>query len=222
MIIKIISVLISYLIGAIPFSFIIGKANGHDVRKEGSANPGASNVLRLCGKKAGILAYFCDIGKGMIAVLIPSFILKGQNNILIICAVAAIIGHVFSIFLGFKGGKGVATSAGTMFMLAPISLIITMIFFFIGLFSSKKTVAIGSTVGAIMFPIVLSFLYFKFNFLYKIFFNIDYKFLLPITILLALFIIIKHIPNYKRLLKGEENSFSKKYTFKIRLVFLKV
>ena len=146
----------------------------------------------------------------MIAVLIPSFILKGQNNILIICAVAAIIGHVFSIFLGFKGGKGVATSAGTMFMLAPISLIITMIFFFIGLFSSKKTVAIGSTVGAIMFPIVLTVLYFKFNFLYKIFFNIDYKLLLPITILLALFIIIKHIPNYKRLLKGEENSFSKK------------
>lgn len=210
MIVKIISVLISYLIGAIPFSFIIGKANGHDVRKEGSTNPGASNVLRLCGKKAGILAYFCDIGKGMIAVLIPSFILKGQNNILIICAVAAIIGHVFSIFLGFKGGKGVATSAGTMFMLAPISLIITMIFFFIGLFASKKTVAIGSTVGAIMFPIVLSFLYFKVNFLYKIFFNIDYKLLLPITILLALFIIIKHIPNYKRLLKGEENSFSKK------------
>ncbi|TXJ54614.1 glycerol-3-phosphate 1-O-acyltransferase [Brachyspira aalborgi] len=210
MIVKIISVLISYLIGAIPFSFIIGKANGHDVRKEGSTNSGASNVLRLCGKKAGILAYFCDIGKGMIAVLIPSFILKGENNILIVCAVAAIIGHVFSIFLGFKGGKGVATSAGTMFMLAPISLIITMIFFFIGLFASKKTVAIGSTVGAIMFPIVLSFLYFKVNFLYKIFFNIDYKLLLPITILLALFIIIKHIPNYKRLLKGEENSFSKK------------
>ena len=206
----IISVLISYLIGSIPFSFIIGKANGHDVRHEGSSNPGASNVLRLCGKKAGILAYFCDIGKGIIAVLIPSFILKGQNNILIICGVAAIIGHVFSIFLGFKGGKGVATSAGTMFMLAPISLIITMIFFFIGLFASKKTVAIGSTVGAIMFPIVLSVLYFKVNFLYKIFFNIDYRFLLPITILLALFIIVKHIPNYKRLLKGKENSFSKK------------
>ena len=206
----IISVLISYLIGAIPFSFIIGKSNGHDVRHEGSANPGASNVLRLCGKKAGILAYFCDIGKGIIAVLIPSVIWKGQNNILILCGVSAIIGHVFSIFLGFKGGKGVATSAGTMFMLAPISLIITMIFFFIGLFASKKTVAIGSTVGAIMFPIVLSVLYFKINFLYRIFFNIDYKFLLPITILLALFIIIKHIPNYKRLLKGEENSFSKK------------
>lgn len=206
----IISVLISYLIGAIPFSFIIGRANGHDVRHEGSCNPGASNVLRLCGKKAGILAYFCDIGKGMIAVLIPSLILKGEKNILIICAVAAIVGHVFSIFLSFKGGKGVATSAGSMFMLAPISLIITMIFFFIGLFASKKIVAIGSTVGAIMFPIVLTFLYFKINFLYRIFFNLDYKFLLPITILLALFIIIKHIPNYKRLLKGEENSFSKK------------
>lgn len=205
----IITVLISYFIGAIPFSFIIGKANGHDVRKEGSKNPGASNVLRVCGKKAGIIAYCCDIGKGMIAVLIPSFILKGYGDILIICAIASIIGHVFSIFLGFKGGKGVATSAGSMFMLAPISLSITMIFFFIGLFISKKTVAIGSTIGALAFPIVLTVLYFKINFLYRIFFNIDYKFLLPIAVLLALFIIIKHIPNYKRLLKGEENRFSK-------------
>ncbi|AGA66339.1 putative GTP-binding protein [Brachyspira pilosicoli WesB] len=215
MIIKIlISVVVSYIIGAIPFSFIIGKVNGHDVRKEGSCNPGASNVLRVCGKKAGIAAYICDIGKGMIAVIIPSFILSDiiltHSYILIVCAVASILGHVFSIFLGFKGGKGVATSAGSMFMLAPISLLITMIFFFIGLFASRKTVAIGSTFGALAFPIVLSFLYFKANFLYRIFFNVNYIALFPITILLAVFIIIKHIPNYKRILKGEENSFSKK------------
>ena len=217
MIIKIIiSILISYIIGAIPFSFIIGKINGHDVRKEGSCNPGASNVLRVCGKKekAGIAAYICDIGKGMIAVVIPSFILSGiistHSYILVACAVASILGHAFSIFLGFKGGKGVATSAGSMFMLAPISLIITMVFFFIGLFASRKTVAIGSTFGAVAFPIVLSLLYFKVNFLYRIFFNINFIVLLPIAILLAIFIIIKHIPNYKRMLKGEENSFSKK------------
>ncbi|WP_295155352.1 glycerol-3-phosphate 1-O-acyltransferase PlsY [uncultured Brachyspira sp.] len=209
----IISILVSYIVGAIPFSFIIGKINGYDIRKEGSCNPGASNVLRVCGKKAGIAAYICDIGKGMAAVLISSFILSSvissHSYILAACAVASILGHVFSIFLGFKGGKGVAVSAGSMFMLAPISLIITMVFFFIGLFISKKTVAIGSTFGALAFPIVLSLLYFKFNFLYRIFFNINYMTLLPITIFLAIFIIIKHIPNYKRMLKGEENSFSK-------------
>lgn len=212
MTIKIImSILISYLIGAIPFSFIIGKLNGHDVRKEGSNNPGASNVLRVCGKKAGILAYFCDIGKGMIAVLIPSFILDNSYSyILILCAVSSILGHVYPIFLLFKGGKGVATSAGSMFMLAPFSLLITMLFFFIGLFASKKTVAVGSTLAAISFPIIMSILYFKFNFLYVYFFNIEYRFLIIVSILLALFIIIKHIPNYKRMLKGEENSFSKK------------
>lgn len=215
MIIKVlISIVISYLIGAIPFSFIIGKINGYDVRKEGSCNPGASNVLRVCGKKAGIAAYICDIGKGMIAVIVPSFILSDiiltHSYILVFCAVASILGHVFSIFLGFKGGKGVATSAGSMFMLAPVSLIITMVFFFIGLFTSRKTVAIGSTVAALAFPIVLSLLYFKANFLYRIFFNVNYVVLLPIAILLAIFIIIKHIPNYKRILKGEENSFSKK------------
>lgn len=215
MIVKVlISIVISYIIGAIPFSFIIGKMNGHDVRKEGSCNPGASNVLRVCGKKAGIAAYVCDIGKGMIAVIVPAFILSDiiltHSYILIFCAVASILGHVFSIFLGFKGGKGVAASAGSMFMLAPVSLLITMIFFFIGLFASKKTVAIGSTLGALSFPVVLSLLYFKANFLYRIFFNVNYIALLPIAILLAIFIIIKHIPNYKRMLKGEENSFSKK------------
>ena len=212
MILKIIlSIIISYLIGAIPFSFIIGKMNGHDVRKEGSYNPGASNVLRVCGKKAGIFAYILDIGKGIIAVFIPSIILSNiidtHSYILLICAVSSILGHVFSIFLGFKGGKGVATSAGSMFMIAPISLLITMIFFFIGLFISKKTVAIGSTFAAILFPVVLSFLYFKINFLYRIFFNINYIILLPISILLAIFIIIKHIPNYRRIIEGRENKF---------------
>lgn len=212
MILKIIlSIIISYLIGAIPFSFIIGKMNGHDVRKEGSYNPGASNVLRVCGKKAGIFAYILDIGKGILAVFIPSIILSNiidtHSYILLICAVSSILGHVFSIFLGFKGGKGVATSAGSMFMIAPISLLITMIFFFIGLFISKKTVAIGSTFAAILFPVVLSFLYFKINFLYKIFFNINYIILLPISILLAIFIIIKHIPNYRRIIEGRENKF---------------
>lgn len=207
----ILPVIISYLIGSIPFSYIIGKAKGIDVTKEGSKNPGASNVLRLCGKKAGALAYTCDIGKGIIAVYISSLLVPyDKSYILVISAIAAILGHIYPIFLGFKGGKGVATSAGVMFMLAPISLLITMVFFFIGLFASKKTVAIGSTAGAIAFPIVLSVLRFFAPSIYAIFFNIDYKILLPIAIALAVFIIIKHIPNYKRILKGEENSFSKK------------
>ncbi len=215
MILKIIlSVLVSYLIGSIPFSFIIGKINGHDVRKEGSLNSGASNVLRVCGKKAGIAAYICDIGKGIISVSAASFILSdiisSHSYILAVCAASSILGHVFSVFLGFKGGKGVATSAGSMFMLAPVNLLITMVFFFIGLFASKKTVAVGSTIGAAVFPVILSILYFKANFLYRLFFNINYKVMLPIGILLAAFIIIKHIPNYKRMLKGEENAFSKK------------
>lgn len=207
----IIPLIISYLIGSIPFSYIIGKANGVDVREEGSKNPGASNVLRLCGKKAGTLAYICDIGKGILAIYISSLLIDyNRSFILVIAAVAAILGHIFPIFLGFKGGKGVATSAGVMFMLAPITLIIAMIFFFIGLFASKKTVAIGSTTGAVSFPIVLTILRFFAPSLYKIFFNVDYKLLFPISVLLVIFIIIKHIPNYKRILKGEENSFSKK------------
>lgn len=209
----IISLLISYIIGAIPFAVIIASANGKNIFEEGSKNPGSSNVLRVCGKKAGILCYFLDISKGAVAVLIPAlFIIKTSDYswVLILCAVFSILGHVYSVFLKFRGGKGVATAAGSMFMLAPVSLLITMIFFFAGLFVSKKTVAIGSTVGVIAFPLILTALNFNANFLYRFFFNVEYKYLICVAILLALFIIIKHIPNYKRMLKGEENSFEKK------------
>lgn len=204
----IISILAAYIIGAIPFSYIIGKANGVDVTKEGSKNPGASNVLRTCGKKAGILAYILDIGKGMLAVFIIYKILPADKTLFIVIAgFVSIVGHIYSVFLGFKGGKGVATSAGVMFMLAPVSILIAMVFFALGLILSKKVVAVGSTVAAIAFPFVLTALH-KFSpFLFKFFFNINYIYLLCVSIILALVIIIKHIPNYKRLLSGKENRF---------------
>ncbi len=213
MINSIISVLCSYLIGAIPFSFIIAKANKVNIFEAGSGNPGASNVLRTVGKKAGILAYFCDIGKGMVAIAIAYNIMKGDiymSPTLVICAIAVIIGHMYSIFLKFRGGKGVAAGCGVMLMLCPISILSALVFFFIGLVLSKKVIAVGSTCAAIMLPVFLSIYHFYVPVLYKPFFNIEYKYLLPTTILVMLFIIVKHIPNYKRLLKGQENSFGKK------------
>ncbi len=204
------AIIISYLVGSIPFSYVIGKANGVDIRFAGSNNPGASNVLRCCGKRAGILAYMLDIGKGMLAVFITYLLLGNSSLILVASGFTAILGHVFSVFLSFKGGKGVATSAGVMFVLAPVSILISLIFFFIGLFLSKKTVAIGSTSAAIAFPIVLTLINRFAPNLFQYFFGIDYIYLLIVSILVVIFIIFKHIPNYKRMIKGEEKSFSKK------------
>lgn len=207
---NIVVVVCAYLIGAIPFSYIIGRFCGIDIRLHGSKNPGASNVLRCCGKCAGILAYITDIGKGMVAIVVAHSVVGNNSLVLVVSAFLAILGHVFPIFLGFKGGKGVATSAGVMIVLAPVASLICIVFFFLGFFLSKKVVAIGSTVAALAFPITLSFLY-KFSpSLAKLFFGIEYIYILSVSLLIAIFIVVKHIPNYKRLLKGEENAFSKK------------
>lgn len=203
-------IILSYLIGSIPFSYIIGKVSGVDIRLHGSKNPGASNVLRCCGRRAGILAYIADIGKGMVAIFIAYSFVGSDSLVLVVSAFAAILGHVFPVFLGFKGGKGVATSAGVMIILTPVASVICVIFFFIGLFLSKKVVAIGSTLAALVFPIVITLVYRFTPNLAKLFFGIEYIYILSVSILIAIFIVVKHIPNYKRLLEGKENAFSKK------------
>lgn len=209
----IITIVLSYIIGAIPFSFIIGKMNGVNVLKEGSCNPGASNVLRTAGKSAGILAYISDIGKGIISVSLINIIFGDMPNLsylLIISGASAMLGHIYSVFLAFKGGKGVATACGVMFILAPISLLASLIFFFIGLLASKKMVAVGSTVAAVSFPIMLTVFRFFCYPLYKLFYNVEYVYLMPAASILMILIIIKHIPNYKRMIEGKEHGFQKK------------
>ncbi len=209
----IISILSSYLIGSIPFAYIIARSKGIDIFSVGSGNCGASNVLRVVGKKEGILAYFTDISKGALAIIIAYFVVRDLPNmslILVVCALSAVVGHIFSVFLKFRGGKGVAVACGAMFMLCPISLLSALVFFAIGLVVSKKVIAIGSTFAAITFPIFITIYHFYVPMLYKPFFNLEYKYIMPFISLLMLFIIIKHIPNYKRLLAGKENSFGKK------------
>lgn len=207
---SVVVVVVAYLVGAIPFSYIIGRFSGIDIRLHGSKNPGASNVLRCCGRRAGILAYITDIGKGMVAIVIAHSVVGNNSLVLVMSAFAAILGHVFPVFLGFKGGKGVATSAGVMIVLAPVASFICVVFFFLGFFLSKKVVAIGSTLAALAFPIVITFVYKLTPNLARLFFGIEYVYMIAISLLIAIFIVVKHIPNYKRLLKGEENAFSKK------------
>ena len=208
MILLIILLLSCYLLGAIPFSVVVGKLFfGIDVRKEGSGNPGATNTMRVLGKKAGFSVLILDMGKGAIAVFIASLVYSSIGNTInnitpkeleATCGALAILGHVYSPFLKFKGGKGVATSIGTVLALNPATGLIMMLAFTAILILSKY-VSLGSIIAAALYPVL--------NLLFD---ENSSKILLTFSILLALMIIIKHKDNIKRLLAGNENKFSLK------------
>jgi glycerol-3-phosphate acyltransferase PlsY len=158
---------ISYLIGSIPFGLLVGLARGIDVRKAGSGNIGASNVGRLLGKKAYATVLLLDMGKGMAPVLIATVVTAGAVKsggtfllflLWVAVGFAAIVGHMFSVFLKFTGGKGVATSAGVMLGLWPyytfpgFIAIVTYLVFRYG----TRYVSVGSIAAAVSFPISYS------------------------------------------------------------------
>ena len=163
MILLIILLLSCYLLGAIPFSVVVGKLFfGIDVRKEGSGNPGATNTMRVLGKKAGFSVLILDMGKGAIAVFIASLVYSSIGNTInnitpkeleATCGALAILGHVYSPFLKFKGGKGVATSIGTVLALNPATGLIMMLAFTAILILSKY-VSLGSIIAAALYPVL--------------------------------------------------------------------
>jgi len=198
----------AYLIGAVPFSLIIGRLWGVDIRKKGSGNVGAVNVLRTAGKTAGILAFASDIGKGVAAVIVSHLLNPFHTDtILLLGACAAVIGHMFPVYLKGKGGKGVATGAGVMLALSPVVILSSIAVYFIGLFSSHRTSSVGSISGALSFPLFLTLYYFCFPKLYSVFFTVDYLWFLAAAVFIILLVVIKHVPNIKRLIRGNENRF---------------
>lgn len=186
----IIIILAAYLFGSVPLGYIFGRIKGKDIRKEGSGNIGFTNVWRVLGIRWAIFVLIFDILKGF---LFPSLSFKlglGEMSA-IFSALSAICGHNWSIFLKFKGGKGVATSCGVFLSLAPIETLIALIIFLL-VFSSTRTVSISSLIASISLP-------------FLIFFISPYKrFILIFSGLASFFIIIKHIPNIKRLFKKRE------------------
>lgn len=194
----IIAFLISYVLGSIPTSFIMGKiVKGIDIRQHGSGNVGATNALRILGTKIGIITLIIDIGKGILAVLIGKIFNPDFSNLMLIgFGLFAILGHIFTIFLNFKGGKGVATSAGVFIAIAPIPVIITLAVFIVTVWLTKY-VSLGSILAAVTL------------FLIELIVNLGNGFkdieILIFVILIAGFIIIRHKENIKRLLAGNEN-----------------
>lgn len=188
-----IAIVISYLIGSIPSGFLLTKyVMKKDVREYGSGNIGATNVARVMGIKAGVLVAVFDILKGYLGVLVGQVILGSSlSTAILFIAVAAIAGHDWSIFLGFSGGKGVATTFGVILRLYPLAFLIYALIWILLVFTTRY-VSLGSIVGSISLPLTLYFSSF------------DSKHVI-FAALLSLFVMYTHRENIKRLLKGEEN-----------------
>jgi glycerol-3-phosphate acyltransferase PlsY len=200
----ILAIIGSYLLGSIPAAYIAGKAKGVDLRKHGSGNLGATNVMRVLGTKIGLAVFVFDMAKGAAPVyFFPKWLMaSGQLSIdpvifAILCGIAAIIGHVRPIYLRFgKGGKGVATAAGVFLALAPLQTLLALLVFAVVLMASGY-VSLGSLTSATVLPILLAATVGMHSPLF------------PISIAVALFVFWTHRANIARLRAGEEHRFGK-------------
>jgi len=140
---------VAYLIGSVPFSYLVARAFGvADVRRVGSGNVGATNVMRSAGKAAGLLAFLLDAFKGAAAALAVSALAPTSSLLPPLAALGAVIGHMYPLWLGFQGGKGVATGAGAFLPLAPAATLLAMGTFALVL-ALTRYVSVGSMVGAV-------------------------------------------------------------------------
>jgi len=193
-------VIIAYLIGSIPFGYLIVRAKGGgDVRDTGSGGTGATNVSRRAGKAAGVVTLILDALKGAIAVIIAQLMLKGDDTTWLpaAAAIAVIVGHVFPVWLKFRGGKGVATGVGVFLMLAPLAVLFAGVIF-VTVVALTKYVSLGSILAAATIPL----------FVWLFVLEVDLKPLLAASITGALLIVFAHRGNIARLLSGTEPRIS--------------
>ncbi len=190
--------LVGYLVGAIPFGLVIGKMVGTDVRMEGSCNIGATNVNRVLGKKLGFLTLICDCSKGLLPMWLAWYFLPDTANrelLIALTGVLAVVGHMFPVYLRFRGGKGVATGLGVFLFLSPWVIAISLAVF---LASVKLTgfVSVGSLLASALAPLWLYLLGAS-------------KVAIAAATLIALLIWAKHHENINRLLHGQEKPWKK-------------
>jgi glycerol-3-phosphate acyltransferase PlsY len=179
----------AYLLGMFPAAALVARAHGHDVLAEGSRNPGASNVLRLAGWRAGLVVLLADIAKGAL----PSgagLLLDGHRGAYLL-GLAAVLGHVFPVTRRFRGGRGVATTGGALLVLYPlVGLALAVLWFLLARVVVRKA-SVASMVGAALFPVGVALTGNSW---------VD----VAITGGLASIVIARHLPNLRRLLRGEE------------------
>jgi acyl phosphate:glycerol-3-phosphate acyltransferase len=212
-------IILSYLIGSIPTSIIVSKAvKGIDIREHGSGNAGGTNVMRVLGWKHGLFVILLDVLKGILVVVVVARLHYGNmpfQNITpfddftlvqIIAGIFAVIGHIWTIFAGFKGGKGIATALGMLLMIITVDMLIAIGVFII-VVTISRYVSLGSLMGSISVPLSLI--------IRENVFNVDipsYNTILPFIIAVSLLVVYTHRKNVVRILAGSENklSFKKK------------
>jgi len=196
-------ILLAYLIGSFPSGLIIGKTFYKiDIREHGSGNLGGSNAMRVLGKKGGLVVYILDILKGSLAVFVAMHFYDFHAIHPLIVAIFALIGHLYPVFAGFKGGKAVATSAGIVLVYAPLIFLLLAVVFF-GSLAIGKMISISSVTSTIVLSIAVWWNPFN---------NPNLMGHVPriIFTLFTVLIIIKHIPNYKRIIAGTEPKVNQK------------
>ena len=196
--------LTTYLLGSIPFGYIAGRVAGVDIRKQGSGNIGATNVLRVLGKKYGYPVFVADALKGFLAVRLALWLSEGQRATTwplgILAAICVVLGHSFPVWLGFRGGKGVATSAGVCFGLLPWATLIAMAVWIITFFTFRF-VSLASIAATVSLPVSV--------WLIAPGPARDRGVLLFLTVALAALITVRHRSNIRRLMDGTEPRFER-------------
>ncbi len=197
----------AYVIGSIPTAIIAGKLlKKIDIRDHGSGNAGATNVFRVLGWKAGLFVLAIDMFKGFVPVW---WLAPGHENVeiatlyQILLGISAICGHIWTVFAGFRGGKGVGTAAGVFLALQPLPVLLSLVIFII-IVAKTRYVSLGSMLGALLLPV--------FILLKKYILNVEVSdLILILSVILALLIVYMHRENIRRLISGNENklSFSK-------------
>ena len=184
-------VIVAYLLGSISFAVLVVRAKtGRDIRSEGSGNAGATNVLRSYGKKLALLVALADVAKGAAAVFLMRLV-TADPRWGAAAGFAAILGHVFPVFYGFRGGKGVATAVGAFLALSPFALLACLAVF-VAIVATTRYVSLGSIVALALLPPVAG-----------LFFHAP-RAVVTAAGLTAILILVKHLPNLKRLARGEE------------------
>lgn len=196
------SIFVGYLLGSIPFGLLVARSRGIDIRQHGSGNIGATNVLRVVGKKWGILVFVLDAAKGVCAVLLAKHYFATWGAAAgelpgIAAALACVLGHNFPVWLGFKGGKGVATTAGVLAGLMPMAALVAFIVWAI-VFKVSRYVSLASLVAAVAIPVTVWYGERQVNVMFCF------------ALIVAAMGIWRHRSNIQRLFAGTENRFERK------------
>lgn len=194
-----ITIVLAYLIGSIPFGLVFGKCMGIDVRNSGSGNIGATNVNRLLGKKMGLFTLIADCLKGVLPMLVVGMFFADDPEVsswVALAGGAAFLGHLFPVYLGFKGGKGVATALGVFLFLNPIAILPVVVVFVAVVFLSGY-VSLGSLIAAALLPVFV--------------WRMDGGSIqVGLAVFIGALIWLKHSANIVRLIKKQENSIRSK------------